>query len=99
MSNIDELVNEILRHREFLVSSGELTKRHRDRARFELLETVEAYMKNFVHGIDEGDYLESMIDDLLQGKTNPQFACKEIADRFASDIGRAGNESRGDSKS
>ena len=89
---VEELVSEVFRHREFLVSSGELLKRQRDRARFELLETVEGFMKDFVHGIDEGDYLENLIDDLLQGKTNPHYACMEIANRFASDLGRLRND-------
>lgn len=79
----EELAREILRHREYLVSSGELEKRQKERAKFELLETVEGYLKNFVHEIDEGDYLRKLVDDLLQGKTNPHRATLEIANRLA----------------
>ena len=82
----EELVDEILRHREFLTSSGELGKRQKERAKLELLETMEGFLKNFVHGIDEGDYLEKLVDDLLQGKTNPHSATLDIASRFANDL-------------
>ncbi|MFC2001402.1 methylmalonyl Co-A mutase-associated GTPase MeaB [Chloroflexota bacterium] len=95
----EELMAEIFRHREFLVSSGELAKRQKGRAKLELLETVEGFLKNFIHGIDEGDYLEKLVDDLLQGRTNPHSATLEIASRFASDMyrlqssGKTGKES------
>ncbi len=83
-----ELAEEISRHRECLVSSGGLLKRQRERARLELLETVEGFIKDFVHRIDEGDYLEKLVDDLLQGKTNPHKATLEITGRLASDLRR-----------
>jgi len=35
----------------------------------------------------------------LQGKTNPHYACVEIADRFASDLGRLRSDSQGGNKS
>ena len=82
----EELVNEILRHKEFLVSSGELAMRQRERAKLELLETMEGYLKNFIHGIDEGDYLEQLVDDLLQGKTNPHSATLEVTSRLANNL-------------
>ena len=83
---IEELVNEIFRHREFLISSRELGKRQKERAKLELLETMEGFLKAFVHRIDGGDYLEKLVDDLLQGKTNPHTATLEIASRFANDL-------------
>lgn len=81
-----ELAEEILRHQEFLVASGELKKRQRQRAKLELIETVEGYIKDFVHQIDEGDYLEKLVDDLLQGRTNPHRATLEITSRLADDL-------------
>jgi len=79
----EELVNEVFRHREFLTSSGELKKRQKERAKLELLETMEGFLKNFIHGIDDGDYLEKLADDLLQGRTNPHSATLEITGRLA----------------
>ncbi|MFC1967696.1 methylmalonyl Co-A mutase-associated GTPase MeaB, partial [Chloroflexota bacterium] len=83
---IKELVDEIIRHREYLGQSGELRRRQKARAKLELLETMEAYLKDFVHGIDEGDYLDGLVDKLLQGKTNPHTAALEVAGRFAADL-------------
>ena len=82
----EELADEIFRHREFLISTKELEKRQKERAKLELLETMEGFLKDFVHGIDEGDYLEKLVDDLLQGKTSPHHATLEIAARFANDL-------------
>lgn len=85
---IEELVAECFRHREYLVSSGELKRRQKERTRLELLETMEGFLKNFIHGIDQGDYLEKLVDDLMQGKTNPHTATLDITSRLASDLCR-----------
>lgn len=82
----EELLAEILRHRDFLISSGELEKRQRERVKFELLETVESFLRNSIHEIDRGDYLEKLVDDLSQGKTNPYAAALEITRRLANDL-------------
>jgi len=50
------------------------------------MEAIESFLKDFVHGIDEGDYLEKLVDNLLQGKTNPHSATLEITDRLAKDL-------------
>ena len=84
----EELAEEIFRHQEFLVASGELQKRQRGRAKLELMETVEGYIKDIIHQIDEGDYLEKLVDDLLKGKTNPHRATLEITSRLANDLRR-----------
>jgi LAO/AO transport system kinase len=83
---IEELVEEILRHREFLISSGELEKRQKERVKLELMDTLESFLRNFIHGIDKGNYLEKLVDNLLQGKTNPHSATLEITNRLAKDL-------------
>jgi LAO/AO transport system kinase len=87
----EELAEQILRHRDYLVSSGEMPKRQRERARLELLETVEGFIKDFIHRIDAGDYLEKLVDNLLQGKTSPRRASLEISKRLASDLRQLGS--------
>ena len=84
----EALVDEILRHKEYLVSSGELAKRQKERVKLELMETIEGFLKEFIHGIDKGDYLDKLVDSLLQGKTNPYLATREIANRLARDLSR-----------
>ena len=86
------LASEISRHREFLISSGELQKRQKERAKLELLETMESFVKDFIHGIDEGDYLEKLVDDLLQGRTTPHAATLEITNRLAGELSRFGKQ-------
>lgn len=86
----EELAGEIMRHREFLTASGERQKRQRERARLELLETIEGFIRDCVHRIDEGSYLEKLVDDLLQGKTSPRRASLEITSRLARDLHRSG---------
>ncbi len=75
----EELAEEILRHKEFLISSGELQKRREERAKLELIDTIEGSLKKYIYQrIDKEGYLEKLVDDLVQRKTNPQSAASEI---------------------
>ena len=73
----EQLAEEILRHREFLTSSGELEKRRKERAKLELMMAVESFLKNYIERMDK-DYLEKLVDDLVHRKTNPQSAALKI---------------------
>lgn len=78
---IEELVGEILRHRQFLLSGGGLEKHQKERAKLELIEAIESTIKNYIEaGIDQ-DYLEKLVDDLVRRKTNPNSAALEIINR------------------
>ena len=75
---INELVEEILKHKEFLIASGGLEKRQKERARLELTEAIESSLRDYINsGIDK-DCLEKLVNDLVQRKTNPQAAASEI---------------------
>lgn len=83
----EELADEILRHREFLISSGEIEKCQKERARLELMAAIEGSLKNYVYqSIDKGDYLEKLIDSLVHRKTNPHAAAQEIIERFSKQL-------------
>jgi LAO/AO transport system kinase len=82
----EELAESILSHHNFLVSSGEMEKCHRERARLELLETVQGLLNEFIHRLDEGDYLEKLVDDVMQRRTNPHHAAREITARIAGEL-------------
>jgi LAO/AO transport system kinase len=84
----EELAAEIARHREYLNETGELKKRKQGRLKLELMETVERLVRDCINGIDHGDYLTGLIDDLDKGKTNPQTAARQLVSRLASDLGR-----------
>ncbi len=73
----EDLVVEILRHREYLTTSQELEKRHRERAKLELTIAVESYLNSYMERIDK-DYLEKLVDDLVHRKTNPRSAAGKI---------------------
>ncbi len=77
----EQLGEEILKHREFLTSSGEVEKRHRERARLELIWAVESSLENHIERMDK-DFLEKLVDDLVQRKTNPQSAALKIIAKF-----------------
>ncbi len=77
----DELVAEIFRHRQFLISGGGLEKRRKERAKLELIEAIESTIKNYIEaGIDK-DYLAKLTDDLARRKINPSSAALEIINR------------------
>ena len=73
-----ELVEEIFRHRQFLISSGGLEARRKQRAKLELIEAIESSIKNYIDAGVDKDYLEKLIDDLVQRKTNPHSAALQI---------------------
>jgi len=89
-----ELAESILSHRDFLVSTGEMQKCRRERARLELLETVQGLLKDFIHRLDEGDYLEKLVDDLLKGRTNPHRAAREITGRIVNELDNTKNRGK-----
>ena len=78
----EELAEAITEHRDFLVDNDELSGRRRERAKLELLEAVEGFVRDYIGRLDDGGYLEKLVDDLLQGKTNPQRAAREITRRL-----------------
>jgi len=75
----EELANAILEHRDFLVTSGELINRRRARARQELLTAIESSLQNRIESLDKG-YLDRLVDDLVQRKTNPRSAATKVID-------------------
>ncbi len=83
-----ELAAEIFRHREYLTSEGELAKRRKARVKLELMETLESFLRDYIHDIDKGDYLENFVDALSQGKTDPLSATRQITGRLAGDLCR-----------
>jgi LAO/AO transport system kinase len=86
-----ELAAEIFRHREHLTTSGELQKRKKMRLRLELMETVEGLIKESITSIDHGEYLARLIDEMLEGKIDPQAAAQELLNKLTSGLGHVKN--------
>ncbi len=74
---IEQLAGEILRHKEFLITSGELGKRRRERARMELMIALESSLKSYLDKMDTTS-LEDLITDLTNRKTSPQQAAEKV---------------------
>jgi LAO/AO transport system kinase len=87
----DGLGAAITNHREHLKSSGELPARRRERAKLELLESVEGLIKDIIHNFDGGGYLEKMADDMQTGRINPPRAAREITERLAGELDKLKN--------
>jgi LAO/AO transport system kinase len=79
---IDELSSALMKHHEYLKESGELPERRRERTKLELLETIEGNIKEMIRNLDDGDYLEKLVDDLQKGKKSPPNAAAEITARL-----------------
>jgi len=74
----DGLGEEIIRHREFLISSGELEKRRKEKTKIELMTVIESFLKNYIDNRINKGHLEKLVDDLMHRKTNPHSAASEI---------------------
>jgi len=77
-----ELGEALLKHQGYLKTGGGLAERRRERARLELLETIEANIKDMLNRLDGGQFLEKLVDDLQKGNASPQSAAQEIMKRL-----------------
>lgn len=77
----EELVREILRHRQVLISSGGLEKRRKERAKLELIEAIESSLKSYISNRIDDHCLEKLVDELVQKKTDPYSAARQIINR------------------
>jgi len=79
---IEALAAEILRHREFLISSGELDNRRRERARLELTEAVESIIKDYLYQKIDTANLDRLVDEVARRKTSPHAAATKMVNQF-----------------
>ncbi|MBI4187332.1 MAG: methylmalonyl Co-A mutase-associated GTPase MeaB [Chloroflexi bacterium] len=79
----EELAEAILRHRECLAASGELDRHRRESAREELFRAVENLVRLYCCGeIEQGSYLEELVEDVARRKISPHAAALEVVARF-----------------
>jgi LAO/AO transport system kinase len=75
---VEELVEEVWRHRQSLSSDGGLQKRKHERARLELTEAVESSLRELVSlGVD-GTSQDELVEDLVQRRISPRAAASHI---------------------
>ncbi len=77
----DVVAAEIAHHQDFLKTSGELDKRRADRARLELLWSIENLMQAYLERMEPG-YMARLVAELVGRRTNPRAAAREIIARL-----------------
>ena len=76
---IDELVEGIYQHKEFLSATGGHDTHLKERARLELIEVLKSSLMDHVFQIvNKNNYLEKLIDDLVNKRTDPYSAASDI---------------------
>lgn len=78
----EELTAALFKHYTYLKSAGELTHRRKERAKLELLGTVENHLKDIINHLDSNGFIEKVVDDLQLGKTTPRRAARQILKRL-----------------
>ncbi|NTW77383.1 MAG: methylmalonyl Co-A mutase-associated GTPase MeaB [Syntrophaceae bacterium] len=81
----DELADEFIKHKEYLLASGEMEKRKKTSAREELLKNVECYVSDFCNRefAEEGK-LDEMVIKIAQRKVDPHTSALQIIDWLGS---------------
>ena len=77
-----ELAEALKKHQDYLKESGGLPERRRERVKLELMETIEADIKNMINNLDNGQLMKRLIDAMEKGKCSPRSAAQEISDRL-----------------
>ncbi|MDP2919904.1 MAG: methylmalonyl Co-A mutase-associated GTPase MeaB [Dehalococcoidia bacterium] len=84
----EEVVEQVFRHKQDLISSGELRERRRKRAVYELMSDVEGAVRNAIEAGMKGE-VERLAEDIIEKKTDPSTAAAEILENVFNHIRRA----------
>ena len=80
---VDKLVEEIYRHREFIAASGRYDARLKDKVKLELMEVLKGSLMDRVSQmINKDDYLQRLVDDLANRRTDPYSAASAITEKL-----------------
>lgn len=80
---VDKLVEEIHRHGEFIAASGRYDAHLKDKVKLELMEVLKGSLMDRVSQmINKDDYLQRLVDDLANRRTDPYSAASEIIEKL-----------------
>ncbi len=79
---IEELLSEVKKHKEFLLSTGEFDKRRKERLRFKIKEIVEEKLRKNFWSEEREKILDEKISSLTLLKTNPFEIAEELIENF-----------------
>jgi len=77
-----ELAEALTSHREYLKTGGGLTERRQERYQLELMELIDADIKEMIFSLDGGRLVKRLVDGLQKGKITPRDAAREIMNRL-----------------
>lgn len=76
---IEELAAAIEKHREYLVGSGELNRRNRERVRIRVeTHLKEKFLDRLVGGTIAREHYDALLDEVLQKKSSPHGAAESV---------------------
>ncbi len=79
---VGDLCQEILKHREFLISHGQMASREQARVRLELSEAVESALKELIDAGTDRALYEKLVDDMVQRRIGPQTAASHVIEKL-----------------
>jgi len=79
---IEELVATMFAHKEFIISNGVFSKRRKERARLEVTEIVDRFIKQYIYEKLDRNHLEKMVEKVAEREIDPNSAALEIIEKF-----------------
>lgn len=81
-NGIEELIDKIFKHKEFIISNGILPKRRKARAKLEITEIIESFVKQYIYEKVDHKSLEKMVEKVAERKIDPYSVAIEIIKQF-----------------
>lgn len=83
---IKDLAEEILKHKEFITSTGELEESRLERTRLELFKGIESSLKNYAYGCVSNEEIEKLVRKLVDREIDLSSAVLEIVKQFGRQV-------------
>lgn len=78
---IEEIVEAVLEHKNYLALRGEIKNRRRDRARLELIEVIEHTLRQHISELASNDSFQSISTTVAHRKMDPYSAAEKILNK------------------
>ncbi len=85
---VPELADALEAHLRYLAGSGEMGRRRRDIARRDLIQAMQHRLLQTLRAGPGRDLLEQLTGEILDHKTDPRLAAKEISEMLCASLGR-----------
>lgn len=81
-TGVDELIEKVNEHYEYLTNSGEITERRKTRIANEVMEVLMKNAENYVHRkLEENHFTSKKLDKILSREINPYDVVEEILEK------------------